>query len=106
MMLSNLIPISSPVAQNVDALAERLEAVEAVDGAAQHQIAVEFESVFISLLLKEMRQTLNEDGFFAGDQSDVYGGIFDLFMGQHLAQSGGLGISQMIDVYLESANVQ
>ncbi len=103
MTLGNLIPISSPVAQKADALAARFDAA---DGVARHQLAVEFESVFVSLLLKEMRQTLNEDSFFAGDQSDTYGGLFDLFMGQHLAQSGALGISQMIDAYLESANVQ
>jgi Rod binding domain-containing protein len=65
------------------------------DAAAIEQTAEDFESVFVSLLLKEMRGTLSE-GLFGGESSDVLGGMFDQFMGQHLANSSALGIKQMI----------
>ena len=62
----------------------------------QEEVADAFESVFISLLVKQMRQTTGEEGLFAGDQSDTFGGMFDLFMGQHLAQSNDIGIDKLV----------
>jgi len=53
-----------------------------------------FESVFLSMLLKEMRQSLEPGSLFGNDKSDVYGGMFDQFMAQHLAQGKGIGLAQ------------
>ena len=61
----------------------------------------DFESLFISALLKEMRQTTDGEGLFAGDATDSYGGMFDMFMGKHLATGGGLGISEMLSATLQ-----
>lgn len=60
------------------------------------QAMSEFESLFVSTLIKQMRQSVDGDGLFPGDKSDSLGGLFDLFMGQHLAQAGGLGMSQAL----------
>lgn len=75
----------------------------------------DFESVFFSLILKEMRTSMDdsgEGGLFAGDKSDTLGGMFDLFMSQHLASSNSLGIAQAVESYFarqpaesESSNV-
>ncbi|MEO1526937.1 MAG: rod-binding protein [Planctomycetota bacterium] len=59
-------------------------------------VGTDFEGVFLSLMLKEMRKSLDEGGFFSGEGSDTYGGMFDMFIGQHLAQSKPLGIGQML----------
>ena len=66
------------------------------------QVASEFESVFLSLLLKEMRNTLDQEngGLFGGEGSDTLGGMFDMFMGKHLADSSPLGISGAVKSYL------
>lgn len=64
-----------------------------------------FESVFISSLLKEMRQTTEGEGLFAGDPSDSLGGLFDMFMGQYLAQGGGLGIAKMMAASMQNGPV-
>jgi flagellar protein FlgJ len=55
-----------------------------------------FESVFLSMLLKEMRQTLEPGSLFGNDSSDIYGGLFDQFMAQHLAQGKGMGLGQAL----------
>ena len=55
----------------------------------------EFEGVFLSMMLKEMRQSLDE-GLFQGDSSDSFGGMFDLFIGKHLAQSNPIGIGDLV----------
>ena len=65
------------------------------DPRVREEVAAQFEGLFVSLLLKELRQTL-QDGLFSGDQSDSYGALFDLHMGEHLANRGALGIRQMI----------
>lgn len=65
------------------------------DKAAMEQVAKEFESVFVSLLLKEMRGTL-EEGFFGQESSDVLGGMFDQFLGQHIAASSPFGLKELL----------
>lgn len=60
------------------------------------EMAKEFEATLLSLLLKEMRQTLEPEGLFPGDQGDVQGGLFDLYMGRHLAESGGVGLASAL----------
>lgn len=59
------------------------------------RVGEEFEAFFYSMLLKEMRGTL-EEGLFPGDESDSFGGMFDMQLGQYLAQSQPLGISDLI----------
>lgn len=67
-------------------------------GAATTQdVGEQFESLFVAMLLKEMRQSMSEDGLFSGDSADVYGGMFDLFLGQHIASQGRLGIADLLD---------
>ena len=66
--------------------------------------AKDFEATFLSLLLKEMRQTLDkkEGGFFAGDSGDVQGGLFDLFLSKHLADHGGFGLATVLERQLRN----
>lgn len=70
---------------------------------SQAAIGEDFEGMFVSLLLKEMRRTLDGGGLFPGDSSDAYGGLFDMYMGKELSKSGTLGIGRMVSSYLESA---
>jgi len=63
----------------------------AIDKAAK-----DFESVFLSLLMKEMRQTLSSGSMFDQDKGDVLGGLFDHYMGEHLAKAAPLGIAAMV----------
>ncbi|MBN9517525.1 hypothetical protein J0H58_03250, partial [bacterium] len=55
------------------------------------ETAREFEATFLAMVLKEMRQSL-EEGLFPGDSGDVHGGLFDLYLGRHLADGGGVGL--------------
>ena len=62
----------------------------------------EFEGLFATMLLKQMRESLNGDGLFAGESSDTLGGLFDLYLGEHIAQSGGFGLARVVESYLAS----
>lgn len=71
------------------------------------ELAQEFEGIFLSLLTKELRETLEGGGLFGEETSDAYGGMFDMFMGQHLASSQPLGIASLwIDQYEQNSNNQ
>ena len=64
------------------------------------ELGREFESVFTSLLIKQMRSSMTENGLFEGDGSDTFGGMFDMYMGQHISAQSNLGIGDMISDYL------
>lgn len=60
------------------------------------KVAQDFESTFFSLLLKELRESLEPETLFPQDTGDVLGSLFDMFIGQHLAKAGSLGIGAMV----------
>lgn len=76
-----------------------LKAVDA-NGAADAKAAKEFESLFASMLVKEMRSTI-EGGFFGdGPGADTYGQWFDTELGRAIAADGGLGLADVLRVQL------
>ncbi len=76
------------------------------DKAALPALGQQFEALFLAQLVKEMRQTLEPDGLFGKDGGDVLGGLFDLYLGKHLAQAGGLGLAPLLQRQLESETNQ
>lgn len=69
---------------------------EGNDPRAVEQVALGFESMFLTLLIKQMRQTLDGESLLGSDPGDVLGGLFDQTLGQHLGQHGSLGIAAMM----------
>lgn len=100
--MQSLTPVTTFVPRNPSLNAMEGSHPSPSDARATQQVAKEFESVFATILLKEMRATLEEGTLFEGDKGDVYGGIFDLYLGQSIAESGGLGIAEMLNSYLQS----
>ena len=56
------------------------------------------------MLCKEMRQTLKPGTLFGQDEGDVFGGLFDQFMGEHMSHGGPLGIAAMVRKQLMAQN--
>ena len=65
------------------------------DEFAREQAGADFEGMFVAMMLKEMRNTLSE-GFFGSESSDVFGGMFDQYMGEHIAGATQFGIREMV----------
>lgn len=75
------------------------------DARRAQETARELEATFLTMLLKEMRQTFEPDGgLFPGDTGDVQGGLFDLYLGKHLADRGGFGLAAALDRQLRTPN--
>ena len=109
--IGSSIGLSQAMASQVEGGGEALQMAKdrikaEIKNEAIEKAASEFESVFLSLMLKEMRNTLDSDegGLFGGDGSDTYGGMFDMFMGQHLSESRPLGIGDTIKAHLEGVS--
>ncbi len=60
------------------------------------QVARDFESLFASQMLKEMRKTLDPETMFGSNSGDVYGGMFDQFVGRQMAEGRGFGLAKML----------
>ncbi len=67
-----------------------------IDSQDPEKVAKDFEGVFASMMLKEMRKSLEPGSLFGDDSNDVYGGLFDQHIGQHISESGGFGLAKMI----------
>lgn len=55
-----------------------------------------FEAVFISKLWKEMKSTVPKEGYLHSKQEDQYMAMFDRDFAEKMAQSGGIGLADMI----------
>ena len=63
------------------------------------KVGEDFEALFFSMMLKVMRESISSEsdsGLFAGEGSDTYGGMFDTFIGKHMATTGQLGLADMV----------
>lgn len=89
--LNPALTLSGPVART-----SRPTDPKSIEGVARG-----FETMFLSLLLKEMRQTLEPGTLFEGDKSDIFGGLFDQMMAEHLSKGNALGIAAMVRKQLE-----
>lgn len=67
--------------------------------AALKQVAQQFEQVFMSMLMKSMReanQSFGEDNFMNSSQTQFYEEMLDSQMTMELAQGGGMGLADVI----------
>ena len=59
--------------------------------------AKKLEGVFLSMMVKQMRQSMSEDGLFGeGSHGEVLGGMFDQMMGEELSERSALGIAELV----------
>src|SRR5688572_8497646 len=72
-------------------------------GTALHEVAKQFESVFVSMMMKAMRDTLPKDGMFASNELENYQEMFDQQLSLDLSRNGGLGLADLISRQLSVA---
>lgn len=66
------------------------------------QVAKDFESVLLNKLLEKMGDTIGDWGFDKDGASKQVHGIFWLYLSQHIADNGGLGLWK--DIYQALTN--
>jgi len=65
--------------------------------AAAVEVAQQFESIFIELMMKSMRDATPQDSLFNSDQREAYQEIFDKQLELDMAARGGLGLATIIE---------
>jgi len=88
-----LRPITSDAMRPLDA--------KTLSAGEPREAAQRFEALLATMLVKEMRQTLNEGFFGTGAAGDVYGGWLDQHVGESLAQRDALHIEGVLKESLE-----
>jgi len=60
-------------------------------------VAKQFESVFVGMMLKSMRQVKLADGILDSSQSDFYRDMYDQQLSIHLSGEHGMGLAEVIE---------
>jgi Rod binding domain-containing protein len=78
--------------------------VSAVQARARlHEQAVAFEGLFLGILMRTMRQGIQESGRFHGGRGEaVFRGVLDGEVAGRMAERSGLGIAEMLEQSLGS----
>lgn len=68
---------------------------------AVKKVAQEFESIFIGMMLKSMRETVGQDKLTGGGRGEeVYRSLLDQEYANNIAKSGGLGLAPLLEQQL------
>jgi len=73
----------------------RAQAVQAPAQAAG-QVAAQFESLFMQMMVKSMRDATIEGGLFDSNQMDLYQSMLDQQVSLHLSNQGALGLADVL----------
>lgn len=102
-------PILAPMTSGLDAVAPQaaMRAAALARGGAEpaalEKAAKDFESVLLNTLLGEMGKTIEQSGLLDSPMTEQVQGIFWFYLGQDLAQRGGLGLWKDIVRHLPAA---
>lgn len=78
------------------AAVQRLLQGEGRDTAKVLRAARDFESVLLHRLLEEMRRTITKADLLDSGTSDQIEGLFWMYLAQHLADKGGIGLGKAL----------
>ena len=71
--------------------------VKKIDEGKLKKACEDFESIFISQMLKEMRESIPKSGLLdGGSEQDAYLSLFDEAFSKSMAQGGGIGLGKIL----------
>lgn len=63
---------------------------------ATEKVAKQFESLFVQMMVKQMRQASFGGGIFDSDRTRFYQDMYDQQLSLHLSEQGGMGIGEVL----------
>jgi len=71
--------------------------VQKIDEGKLKKVCEDFESIFISQMLKVMRKSVPKSGLLdGGSQQDTYLSLFDEELSKSMAKRGGIGLGKIL----------
>lgn len=100
-------PLSYPENSNAKGLVkvQRLQQIEGKPPATSDlkSACQQFESLFLSFMLKEMRNTIpKSETLETGQAEEIYTSLLDIQLSHELAQKGGIGLASILEKYLSN----
>ena len=77
-------------------LAELKHQVREDRAGSSEQVAKQFESLFVRMMVKQMRQAGFGDGILDSDRTRFYQDMYDQQLSLHLTQQGGMGLGNLL----------
>lgn len=81
---------------DIQGLASLRSQARQAPGAAISEVAGQFESLFVQMMLKSMRDATVDGGLFDSTQLDTYQQMFDQQVSLELSQQGGIGLAEIL----------
>ena len=81
---------------DIQGLASLRSQARQAPGAAISEVAGQFESLFVQMMLKSMRDATVDGGLFDSTQLDTYQQMFDQQISLELSQQGGIGLAEIL----------
>ena len=70
------------------------------------QVAKNFESIFLEMMMKEMRNSVQKSGLMGNSRGmEFFEGMYDEQLSRQLSAGGGIGLGQMVYEKLKAATV-
>jgi len=102
---TTLVSSQAQIYSDFSGLAElRRQAGSDPDKAAK-EVAQQFESIFVGMMVKSMRDTLPKDGLFSSNQMEAYQDMFDKQLALDLSKRGGIGLAEIIEKQITSSSM-
>ena len=92
----NQLDISSDFALDVNSVGKLRLAAKTDSQSSIKEVAKQFESLFVNMMLKSMRDATPQDGMLDSSATSMYTGILDQQMSQKLSSGGGLGLADFM----------
>lgn len=94
--LSNQLAFNPQALDNVRAQNLKTDSHEGVKAAAR-----QFETYFLQMMLRSMRETLSQDGLFDSQETRTFTEMFDQQLSQTVAQGKGIGLADVLIAQIE-----
>jgi flagellar protein FlgJ len=67
-------------------------------------VAQQFESLFLNIMLKEMRKTVDRSGLLGSDAMETYEQMYDQQLSLGMSKAGGIGLAPFIERQLQKTD--
>lgn len=99
--LSNQLAIDPQALNAVRLQAKQSDTPEGIKAAAR-----QFETYFLQMMLRSMREATPQDGLFDSQETKTFTEMFDQQMAQNISQSQGIGMADMLIAQIERSMPQ
>ena len=88
---------TSTSAMDFAQIAQLKSNAQADEAGSVKEVAQQFESIFINMMLQSMRKATERSGLMDSDAAQTYEAMFDQELALHLSGQGGFGVAEALE---------